>query len=533
MVLKGDIMIKKKVLILLLIFVTTLLSFGCHGSKKTSNFTIPESFDTTRNYEITFWAKNDTNIVQKNIYKKAIYDFQKLYPNITITIKNYEDYGKIYEDVITNISTGTTPNICITYPDHIATYLTGNNIVVPLDDLINNKKYGLGGSELLFDSVSKDESIEKFIDECNLNGFYYAVPFMRSTEACYVNKDYVESLGYTLPDKLTWDFVWEVSEKAMLNKDPDQVLIPFMYKSTDNMMIQMIKQKGSGYSTNEGEVLIFNDTTKELLNTIASHAKNKCFSTFKISSYPGNFFNAGQCIFAIDSTAGATWIGTNAQQMDIPKEEVVEFETVVKMIPQFDVDNPQMISQGPSICIFNKSDSQEVLASWLFTQYLLTNDVQIAYSKTEGYAPVTKKAQNSLEYLDYLSRAGENNQEYYDVKIAATKLLLENVRNTFVTPVFNGSVSLRDASGEMIEEVVKATNKKQVVDDEKIQEIFSKVSSLKKLDQIEKNTDVGAEKLGELPKMSKILLISIVLIWVIIGSYAICIKLKNVKENKK
>ena len=85
----------------------------------------------------------------------------------------------------------------------------------------------------------------------------------------------------------------------------------------------------------------------------------------------------------------------------------------------------------------------------------------------------------------------------------------------------------------MIEEVVKATNKKQVVDDEKIQEIFSKVSSLKKLDQIEKNTDVGAEKLGELPKMSKILLISIVLIWVIIGSYAICIKLKNVKENKK
>ena len=219
--------------------------------------------------------------------------------------------------------------------------------------------------------------------------------------------------------------------------------------------------------------------------------------------------------------------------MDIPKEEVVEFETVVKMIPQFDVDNPQMISQGPSICIFNKSDSQEVLASWLFTQYLLTNDVQIAYSKTEGYAPVTKKAQNSLEYLDYLSRAGENNQEYYGVKIAATKLLLENVRNTFVTPVFNGSVSLRDASGEMIEEVVKATNKKQVVDDEKIQEIFSKVSSLKKLDQIEKNTDVGAEKLGELPKMSKILLISIVLIWVIIGSYAICIKLKNVKENKK
>ncbi|MFQ9393163.1 MAG: extracellular solute-binding protein [Lachnospiraceae bacterium] len=86
---------------------------------------------------------------------------------------------------------------------------------------------------------------------------------------------------------------------------------------------------------------------------------------------------------------------------------MVEFETEVGPIPQFDPENPQMISQGPSICIFNKEDPQEVLASWLFTQYLLSNEVQIAYSETEGYVPVTSKAQDSAEYQDYLSRAGE------------------------------------------------------------------------------------------------------------------------------
>ena len=59
-----------------------------------------------------------------------------------------------------------------------------------------------------------------------------------------------------------------------------------------------------------------------------------------------------------------------------------------------------MISQGPSVCVFNKSDSQEVLASWLFAQYLLTNEVQIAYAETEGYVPVTEKAQKSLEYQE-------------------------------------------------------------------------------------------------------------------------------------
>lgn len=125
-------------------------------------------------------------------------------------------------------------------------------------------------------------------------------------------------------------------------------------------------------------------------------------------------------------------------------------------IPQFVPENPQMISQGPSICIFNKEDSQEVLASWLFTQFLLTNEVQIPYAQTEGYVPVTSKAQQDPTYQDYLSRSGEDNDTYYDVKIEATQLLLDHTDDTFVTPVFNGSASLRDAAGQLIENTAKS-----------------------------------------------------------------------------
>ena len=318
--------------------------------------------------------------------------------------------------------------------------------MVPLDTLFTNEKYGLDGSELLFDGPTQDEIIPKFLKECEFNGHYYALPYMRSTEACYINKTYVEKLGYTLPETLTWDFIWEVSEAATKQNadgtfalNSQKVMIPFIDKSTDNMMIQMLKQKGAGYSTADGDIEIFNDTTTELLYTIASHAKTGAFSTFKISSYPANFLNAGQCVFAIDSTAGATWMGTHAPLSDISEDALIDFDTEVMMIPQFDPENPQMISQGPSVCVFNKKDSQEVLASWLFTQYLLTNDVQIAYSETEGYVPVTSKAQDSAEYQDYLSRAGEDNNVHYDVKIKASRLLLDNTDHTFVTPVFNGS----------------------------------------------------------------------------------------------
>ena len=301
---------------------------GCHGSRGQSGFTVPEDFDTSRNYEITFWAKNDTNKTQTEIYKKAIEDFEALYPNITVNLRLYTDYGKIYNDVITNIATDTTPNVCITYPDHIATYLTGSNVVVPLDTLFTNEKYGLDGSELLFDGPTQDEIIPKFLKECEFNGHYYALPYMRSTEACYINKTYVEKLGYTLPETLTWDFIWEVSEAATKQNadgtfalNGQKVMIPFIDKSTDNMMIQMLKQKDAGYSTADGDIEIFNDTTTQLLYTIASHAKTGAFSTFKISSYPANFLNAGQCVFAIDSTAGATWMGTHAPLSDISEDD--------------------------------------------------------------------------------------------------------------------------------------------------------------------------------------------------------------------
>ena len=510
---------------------------ACHGSKEQASFAIPESFDTSRNYEITFWAKNDTNKRQTDIYKKAIEDFENIYPNITVNLRLYTDYGKIYNDVITNIATNTTPNVCITYPDHIATYLTGTNVVVPLDELFTDANYGLGGSEVLFDSPSRDEIIPQFLEECSFAGHYYAVPFMRSTEACYVNKTYVEALGYTLPETLTWDFIWEVSDAATA-KDADgnylvngqSVLIPFIYKSTDNMMIQMLKQRDAGYSTSAGEIKIFNDTTRELLYTVADHVKTGAFSTFKISSYPANFLNAGQCIFAIDSTAGATWMGTNAPLSDISEDVLVDFDTEVMMIPQFDPEHPQMISQGPSVCVFNKTDSQEVLASWLFVQYLLTNDVQIAYSETEGYVPVTAKAQNSAEYQDYLSRAGEDNNNYYDVKIKASKLLLDNVGNTFVTPVFNGSASLRDASGQMIENVAKSIRRKETVDDAYLDKLFEDVSSLYRLDQIQASA-AGKRELGPLPATATALLSALGIAWILIIAY-VCRELVKKRKSR-
>lgn len=502
---------------------------GCHGAYERNAFVVPEEFDTSRNYELVFWAKNESNVRQKEVYEQAIADFEALYPNVSVSMRLYTDYGRLYDDMLKNLGANTPPNVCITYPDHVATYKTGADCVVPLDALFADEKYGFGGSQLRFDGPTLEEMVPEFLQECVLDGQYYAIPYMRSTEACYVNKTYVEKLGFELPEILTWDFVWQVSDAAM-KKNPDgtfavngqKVLIPFMYKSTDNMMIQMLKQLDAPYSTPGGSIQIFNDTTKQLLYEVADHVQKKSFSIFKVDSYPADKLNAGQCIFAVDSTAGATWMGPDAPLLDISDDRVVDFEMEVMMVPQFDPEHPQMISQGPSVCLFNQEDPQEVLASWLFAQFLLTNKVQVNYSQTEGYLPVTKKAQESEQYMDYIARKGENNDLYYWAKLESAQLLKDNTENTFVTPVFNGSASLRDAAGQLINSVLLSVRRKETVDEAYMDNLFHETTMLYRLDQV-KSTD------GPLPGTAVWLLATLLTVWVLLGIGAVIGKIRQKK----
>ena len=287
----------------------SLMLSGCHGRREQAAFAVPETFDTSKNYEVVFWAKNDTNKTQTDIYKQAIADFQQLYPNITVTLRLYTDYGDIYNDVITNISTAPTPNVCITYPDHIATYLTGNNVVVPLDQLFEDDRYGLGGSELRFDGPTEDEIVPQFLEECKLGGTYYAIPYMRSTEACYINKDFVEALGYEVPDVLTWDFCLGSVRGGSRHQGRRRPLQPQRTEGADPVFVQIHRQHDDPDAAPEGGGLLHPDRRNPALQRPpppdcwkilppirpAGHSP-----PFKISGYPANFLNAGQCVFAVD-----------------------------------------------------------------------------------------------------------------------------------------------------------------------------------------------------------------------------------------
>ena len=104
------------------------------------------------------------------------------------------------------------------------------------------------------------------------------------------------------------------------------------------------------------------------------------------------------------------------------------------------------------------------------------------------------------------------------MKIDATRLLLDNTDNTFVTPVFNGSASLRNAAGQLIENVNKSVRRKQKIDDAYIEDLYGEVATLYRLDQI--STSGGKVTFGPLPTASRLLLGGLAICWISIAIYA-------------
>jgi len=150
---------------------------------------------------------------------------------------------------------------------------------------------------------------------------------------------------------------------------------------------------------------------------------------------------------SIGSSAGATY------QRPAMVDGAYPFEVGIAPIPQVDANDGKVISQGPSVCIFQKSNPQEVVASWLFVKYLTTTvEFQAEFSMASGYVPVLKSVATHPVYADFIANAdgGDN------VAALSTKVCLEQEKYYYTSPAFNGSSTARDQVGSLLSKCLTA-----------------------------------------------------------------------------
>ena len=407
----------------------------------------------------------------RTVLDKYIVEFNKLYPDIIIEHKQVGSYDDVREQIKTEITVGDQPNLAYCYPDHVAAY----NIayaVKPLDELISSTKVITRADGTTETLGLTQEQIADFID-----GFYaegsvygdgkmYTLPMSKSTEVLFYNKTFFDANNLTPPT--TWDEM-EVLCKKLLELDPD--CIPFGYDSESNFFITMCEQLGTPYTSATGDLFLFdNAENRAFVEKFRSWYEEGYFETGTLSgvNYTSGLFTKapaeeGNCYMCIGSSGGAN------HQKPVNEDGTYKFEVGITSIPQVDPSNPKVISQGPSLCIFDKADPAEVEATWLFAKFLTTNvDFQAEFSMTSGYMPVLESVKDHPVYAAAL--AGANGKG--GLTLLTAKVALEQASAYYTSPAFNGSSTARDQVGLLMQQALPLTAEKDGDVAAKIQALF-------------------------------------------------------------
>lgn len=448
---------KKTISILLVALAVVAMAFAGGGKESKTGagnnaFQVPEGGYDGSPVTITFYHTMGSNLSEVlNLY---IEEFNKLYPNITVNASQVGSYDDVRDQISTEITVGAQPNIAYCYPDHVALYNMAG-VVATLDNLIDSKEEVVradGSVEILgLTDAEKADFIEGYYEEGRQFGddLMYTLPWSKSTEVLYYNKTFFDEHNISVPT--TWDEMEEVCKKI---KEIDPTSIPLGYDSEGNWFITMTEQLDSPYtSAIEPHYLFDNEVNRDFIKRFRSWYQKGYLTTQTIyGAYTSGLFVAEtgtRSYMSIGSSAGATH-----QRPTKDASGNYPFEVGIATVPQANPSSPKVISQGPSVCIFNKSNPQEVVASWLFVKFMTTSvDFQAEFSMTSGYVPVLKSVADHPVYKEFVSKA--NGGDY--ISALAAKVCLAQQAAYYTSPAFNGSSTARSQVQELLAKCLSAT----------------------------------------------------------------------------
>ena len=434
---------------------------GGNGNDQTGDIVIngdPTKVPAYDGSKVTITFYHTMGQMLREVLDAWIPEFNAMYPNIKIEHQSQGGYPDLRDAISTELNGGNSPNIAYCYPDHVALYNKAG-AVATLDDYIASTaivKHNDGTEETMgFSQAQVNEFVRGYYEEGRAygDGLMYTLPYSKSTEVLYYNKTFFEEHDLEVPT--TWDEM-ETLLQQIVEIDPN--CTPLGYDSEANWFITMCEQLGTPYTSAtpvNGSRFLFdvpqNNAFVERLRTWYQLRLVTTEETY--GSYTSDLFtqtdpNEDKSYMTIGSSAGASYQCPD-KFMNENNEEAYPFEVGVALPPQIDPDNPKVISQGPSLCMFKKANKQEMAATWLFMKFLTSNELlQANFSATSGYAPVIKNLDQKNEaYKDILESADGNG----NLQSSCVKQCLAQENFMFVSPAFLGSSGARDQVGILMQ----------------------------------------------------------------------------------
>ena len=303
--------------------------------------------------------------------------------------------------------------------------LIGSGVVQPLNDYVFNETVGMSDYDDIYE-VYRQEGAS--FDEA---GTIYAIPFSKSTDLYFYNKQFFEEHGLMVPT--TWDELVEVSKQITAITGNPALGID----NLPNYFITYLTQAGAPYTNRQGEVLFNHQASIEILTDLKEHIDGGYWRIGGEDIYHSGPFMSGLVMSYIGSSAGAGYLTNDIEWATAP-------------IPQVNPEQPAYIQQGNVVSVLNQgATNEEVYAAYEFVKYLSGYEAGLKWAQQTGYLPLRESIANSETFLTHLEQTND--------KVKANGV--ESIKHAFVEPLFVTETYLtsnyvRNQIGVMIEEIL-------------------------------------------------------------------------------
>jgi multiple sugar transport system substrate-binding protein len=400
----------KKILSILAISILVLA--GCSSSTNKSE--VVTSLSEPVN--ITMWHAMQGK--QLEALTKLTDDFNASQANISVELISQGDYSTLQTKLSAATASNSTPTLSQAYSNWIFEYEKGD-YVVDLQPYFENQEIG----------INKDLYVDAFIEEVMMDESIYGVPFNKSTELLFYNKDVLDANG--VKPGSSFEEMFDNAKKLTAVTGKPGV----GFDSLPNYFSSSVNKCGFDSWVNENGEIIFNDPCiEEEVKLYQDAVKDGSARIAGEDKYLSGPFGNGDVAMFVGTSAGASFV-----------EKAVngKFEIGVAPFP-----GDVAIQQGTNLTVFNSASDEEKYAAFEYMKFMTSDNSTVYWATQTGYLPVTKAGYETDEYKAHT--------EINDV----AKLSSQQVdKMGILVPVFGGSNEIYSVSiSEFMSSVLAAKN---------------------------------------------------------------------------
>ncbi|CAM3227095.1 sorbitol-binding protein /mannitol-binding protein [Paracoccus aminovorans] len=224
----------------------------------------------------------------------------------------------------------------------------------------------------------------------SLDGKLYAAPFYGESAMIMYRKDLMEKAGLDMPERPTWDFVFDAARK-MTDKDAEVYGICLRGKAGwgENMafLTSMGHSYGAPWFDKDWKPQFGSEAWKKVLTDYVAVMKDAGPPGASSNGFNENLalFQTGKCGMWIDATVAASFVSN-------PKESTVADQVGYALAPEG--EKPQMWLWAWTLAVPSSSDSPD--AAKKFVAWATSKAYTEEVAKAEGWANVPPGTRTSL-----------------------------------------------------------------------------------------------------------------------------------------